>query len=140
MAAGEMYDYLAAISADYTAEVLSVIPQRTLTEKADKNQIIHEYDDGAVDVVTLSNTSIFKCTLTWKGISDADAGTIFDLYNDPAKANARARTFYYQHVDGHTYVARFEGPLVRGYGSSKNQGRRFEFDSLVLRIEGRKAD
>jgi len=138
MAAKEIYDYVSSLAADYTTTELSVTPQRVMTEVADKKQVMHEYDSGSMDVVTFSDTAYFNITLMWTSISESDAGTIFDLYNDTAKANGRENTFYFQHPDGHTYTCRFTGPLPRNYTPNLFAGGRRGINTLTLRVEGRK--
>jgi len=138
MAAKEMYDYLSDVVADYTVVELSVTPHVVLSAMGDKTQQIHSFDDGSVGVVSLSDTSYFEVTLQWARIPESDAGTILDLWHDSAKANGRENTFYWQHpTDGHTYVARFMGPLSRQlkaeFGSTD-----MAIPSITLRIEGRK--
>ena len=138
MAAKEIYDYVISLAANYTAVELSVNPQQILTEMVDKKQEIHEYDNGAIDVVSFSDTAYFEITLQWTAITEADAGTIFDMYADTAKANGRERTFYFQHPDGHTYTVRFMGPLRRNYTTDLSVAGYREIDSVTLRVEGRK--
>jgi len=138
MATKEIYDYVSSIAADYTATELAVIPQRVMTEVADKKQVLHEYDSGVMDVISFSDTTFFNVTLVWEAITESDAGTIFDLYADSAKANGREKTFYFQHPDGHTYTVRFLGPLQRIYTPSLIAGGRRGIDTLTLRVEGRK--
>ena len=138
MAAQEIYDYVSDLAADYTTIELAVTPQNIMTEVSDKKQVVHEYDDGAMDVITFSDTSYFNLTLMWTAISESDAGTIFDLYNSTSKANARENTFYFQHPDTHTYTVRFLGPLTRKYTTNLMPGGYRAIDTVTLRVEGRK--
>lgn len=114
MAAKEMYDYLTNVSADYTSANLDVTPQKVLVEEGSKRVKINIGDDGSEERIALSSSTVFFVTLQWDVLSEADAGTIVDFYNDSAKANGNARSFQWDHpTDGHTYVVRFDGPLSR---------------------------
>ena len=115
MAAKEMYDYLSAKTADYTTTAMSVAPQEVLTERSRKGNIVtHRLDDGQRANVVLSNASIFNVTLRWNFLSESDAGTLIDFYNDTAKACGQARSFKWSHpTDGHTYVVYFNSDIER---------------------------
>lgn len=132
----EIYTYVSTLSADYNG-TLSISPQRTLLETADKKQHIHEYDSGAIDVVTLSDTTFFNIALQWDVISESDAGQIMDFYADPVKANGRARTFYITLPDGYTYTVRFMGPLSRSSTPNLEAAGCRTMVQLILRVEGR---
>jgi len=136
MAAKEIYDYLPTKEADYTATELTVTPQRILTETADKKQVVHEYDSGSPDVVSFSDNPVCEITLMWPSITESDAGTILDMYLDTNKANARERTFYFSHPDGHSYTVRFLGPLSRKYTRNLMAGSRRAVDQITLGVEG----
>jgi len=112
MAEKEMYDYLAAVTADYTTTELSIIPHNIIVEAGEKTQFIHKFSDGQKGIVTLSSTSRFSVTLQWDILSRANEGTIVDLWHDENKANGIACSFYWQHpTDGHTYTVKFLEPL-----------------------------
>ena len=71
-------------------------------------------DDGSEERVSLSDDSIFYCTLIWTYKNASDAGTIMDFFHDAAKGNGNAESFKWTHpTDGHSYVVRFDGPLDR---------------------------
>ena len=135
MAAKEMYDYLSSLAADYTTTELAVKPDTVIIEEGQKNQVVHTGDDGSEEIVTRSNTTVFYAELQWKNRNASDAGTIFDFYHDTAKGNGISRTFYWPHgTDGHTYTARFDGPLSRSISQPEFHG----FTSVRLRIKGNK--
>jgi len=114
MAAKEMFDYLNAVTADYTTATLSVTPQQVMTEIGTKNQVVHTADDNSEEYISFSNDSIFYVTLQWEILTESDAGTIFDFFHDASKGNGITRTFYWEHpTDGHTYVVRFADALPR---------------------------
>ena len=133
----KMSDYLPTKTADYVTETLNIPPQNTLQEQVERKQIVHEFDDGSVDVHTIGNI-YFVVTLQWDSLSQSDAGTIFDLWNLPAKANGRKKTFYWDHpIDDKTYVVRFMSPLTR-VDEHARPGRQ-AIQSVTLRVEGVKA-
>lgn len=136
-----MSDYLSSLTADYTDNNLSVTPQNTMVEAADKNQIVHEADDGTVAVVSLSDQTWFTVTLQWKAISTSDSDTILDFWADANKGNGRERTFYWEHPtekDGEgdvvVYTVRFLEPISRVY--SYNMPNHREIRQTKLRVEG----
>lgn len=135
MAVKNMADFLSAVTADYTSAVLSVTPQNVLVEQSDKKQKVHEADDGTVAVTSYSDNTIFAVTLQWDVITEEDAGTIFDFWNNSTKANGRERTFYWEHpTDGYIYTVRFLGPLRRSITSKFPTYRKV--DQIQMRVEG----
>jgi hypothetical protein len=139
MAEQEMYDYLSDLVADYTTTELTVAPQQVITERGDKSQVVHKFDDGSVAVVSISDDNYFTVTLVWDMISKSDAGTIIDLWHDSSKANGRENTFYWDHpTDGHTYTVRFMDPLTRV--QKAETPNYMEVSEVKLRVEGRKAE
>ena len=134
MAAKELYDYLSAATADNNV-TLSVTPTNVIVEEGSKNQSIRMGDDGSEERVSLSDNSIFYCTLQWTFKSESDAGTIMDFYHDAAKGNGNAESFKWAHpTDGHTYVVRFDGPLDRHLTATNSV--RFGFPRVRLRVLG----
>lgn len=103
-----MADYINSVVADYTTTELSVTPQKTMEETPNRNQIVHEADDGSISVVSLSDSVFFNVSLQWPVVANADSDIIIDFWSDTAKGNGMARTFYWQHpLDGYTYTVRF---------------------------------
>lgn len=136
MSAKEMFDYFTGtLAADYTTTDLTVKPQRVLVERLSMKQKTFESDDGSVVVSNRSSRPIFTVTLQWTlGISEADAGTIYDFWADSSKGNGMERTFYWDHpTDGHDYTVRFFSDLSRtltaGYDIHK-------ISQIKLRVEG----
>ncbi len=78
MAAKEMYDYLSTITPDYSTSTLSVTPQGLIQEDGDKHQVVHESDDTSEEVVSISDSSIFHCTLHFNHKSASDIGLIIE--------------------------------------------------------------
>ena len=129
-----MFDYLSQVSADNN-ETLNVIPNKIITEDGSKTQVIHIGDDGSEERISLSDDSIFYCTLVWTNRNESDAGTIMDFYHDAAKGNGNAESFKWTHpTDGHSYVVRFDGPLKRNLLS--HGAVYFGFSNVRLRILG----
>ena len=113
MAASEMYDFLSVETPDYSATTLDISPQGVLVEDGEYNVKIHEAEDGTEERVIMGTNAFFYVTFPFNGLNEADAGTVFDFYFDSAKANGRAKSFKWQHVDGHQYVVRFDCVLKR---------------------------
>jgi hypothetical protein len=134
MAASEPYDFLSTITPDYDY-TLAIKAQGKITEEGFKNQTIHLADDNTEKRITLSTGSLFYIAFAWKQLTEANAGTILDLYHDPAKANGMGRSFKFAY-DGHTYVCRFDCKLTRG----GNAVSRWGYPDVRFRILGRIAD
>lgn len=135
MAASEMYDFLSTITADYNA-TLGITPQGKIQEQSSKNQVVHYGADGSEERISFSSSSIFHIAIQMNVLSESDSGTVFDFYNDAAKANGTQRSFKYAYGDGHTYVVRFDSVLPR-------QGQalsRYALPSIKLKVLGRIAD
>lgn len=116
MAAKEMYDYLSTVAADYTAVTLNIAPSRVLKENGLKNQVVRKFDDGSEERISFSTAFIFYVEIEWEGLTESDAGTIFDFYFDTAKGNGSTRSFQWTHpTDGHTYTVRFDSQFSRDY-------------------------
>ncbi len=133
-----MYRYLSAVTADYTSTEIDIVPQETLTELLEKKQVMHEYDDGSIDVVSFSDSVFFTVTLQWDTIVEEDAAIIFDFYASSTKANGIERTFYITLPDGYTYTARFLKPLKRISTADLLGAGRQGIAQTTLRIEGNK--
>jgi hypothetical protein len=140
MADKEMYDYLSTVTPTYTATILSVTPQMVLPATGKKSQVLHEFDDGSIGVISKSSSSYFDVSLQWDILISSDAGIIMDFWHDTNKANGMENSFYWQHpADGHTYVAHFMGPLTTVYTQGRGADYK-EVQQIELRIIGRKAD
>jgi len=133
-----MYNYVLAVAADYTTTEINIPLQRVFIETVDKKQVIHEYDDGSIEVVSFSDVAYFNVTLQWPTITAANAAIFLDFYADTLKANARARTFYITLPDIHVYTVRFLNPLNRSTTPSLMAGGRKEITQVKLRVEGKK--
>ena len=131
-----MADYLSTKTADYIDTTLSITPQNTLEERGVKKQKKHEFDDGSISVVNLSVADFFTITLQWDIVSNEDAGTIMDFWQNIAKANGSENTFYWNHPTyGNTYVVRFMSPLSRTR-QAKFGGQYQQVNQATLRVEG----
>jgi hypothetical protein len=107
-----MYDFLSSVTPDYD-QTLPILPQGSVSEESQKNQVIHLGVDGSEERISFNTTPIFYISIGWNALSESDSGTIFDWYNDTAKANGMLRSFKYAYGDGHTYVVRFDSKLTR---------------------------
>jgi hypothetical protein len=132
MAAKKLSDYFTGtMTADYTT-ALTIKAQGMVTEEGFKNQVINLADDNSEERITLVTGSIFYVTWNWNQLSESDAGTIFDLYNHPDKANGMGRTFKWTSHDGTNYVARFDCKLSR----SGNALSRWGYQGVRVRVLG----
>ena len=133
MSAKYLSDYFTGtMTADYTT-ALTIAAQGTVTEEIFKNQVIHLADDGSEERVTYAAVSpMVYVNWNLNQLSESDAGTVFDHYNDPAKANGTGRTFKWTAHDGKNYVARWDCKLSR----SGNALSRWGFQNLRLRVLG----
>ena len=132
---GNMASYFSGTKvADYTTTELSVTPQKIMVEDGKKNQIIHEFDDGTISVVELSDI-YFDVTLQWSYLVQSDKDIIVDMYYNSSKANGSKNTFYWHHPLEYTiYVARFiSNPSIQNEADKPNG---FVIPEVQLRIEG----
>lgn len=130
-----MYNYLNSKVADYTTTTLSVTPTTLLPQTGDKNQIIHEFDDGSVSVVGVSSSNYFNIELQWSRINPSDSASVLDFWHSESKGAGRRRTFYWLHpIDGHIYTVRFMSQLTTSY----LPGGLMSVSSVTLRVEGLK--
>jgi len=132
-----MYDYLSTITPDSTA-TFSLACQGILIEECPCDEmVINKGYGSSEEVIILSSVKMYYVTIQYNAISRSDSGIIFDLYNDPAKANKIARSFKWQHpTDGHTYVVKFRGNLSR----FKQNAEIYGFSTMQLMVIGRIAD
>lgn len=132
MSAKYMYNYFTGtMTADYTT-ALVIKAQGVVTEEGCKNQVIHIADDNTEERITLSTGHLFYVSWNIAQLSESDAGTFFDHYNDPAKANGMGRTFKWTAHDGYNYVARYDCKLTR----SGNSLSRWGFPGIRMRVLG----
>ena len=134
MANSEIYDFVSTVTADVD-QTLTLKAQGTLLEDGFKNQMIHLADDNTEERITLTTGSLFYVVFNLNMLDEADAGTIFDLYHDSAKANGMGNSFKWLSPDGHTYVVRFDGKLPRTRQRAWNG-----VSEVRLRVLGRIAD
>ena len=132
MAAKEPYDYLSIITADYDY-TLTIKAQGNITEEGIKNQYLHRGDNNSREAITIFSGSMWFVSWDWAQLSEADAGTVLDLYHDSAKANGIAKTFKWSGHDGHPYVVAFDCDLTRVGRASSAWG----FKTVRLELLGR---
>jgi hypothetical protein len=133
-----MHTYLQEKTADYQ-QILIIDPTTVMPVTGDKNQVLHEFDDGSSAVVEISNQSVFNVQCQWDYRNDVDFELIFHWWHDPLKANGRARTFYWRHPvpmglagQYRYYTVRFMTELRTSFSPYLIKG----IDSVTLRIEG----
>lgn len=134
MAAKEIYDYLSTVSADVDV-TLSISCQVEIVETGYKDQVIHMSANGSPERKGFSEDAIAIFRIQYNVLSASDAGTIFDIYHDSAKANAFENSFKFNHPDGHTYVVKFSTRLPREFLPTHHGYK--EIDLIVI---GRIAD
>ena len=124
MAAYEPYDVLSTKTADYDY-TLEIEAKGNVVEEVLKNQVVHRTDNLTREVITININPKFSVEWDWGILTESESGTVFDLYYDSAKANARENSFKWNGHDGHTYVVVFDcdlsrtGRLVSAWGISK---------------------
>jgi hypothetical protein len=141
MAAKEMYDYLSTISPDVSSFTLGVapyaiVPQGAVAERGVMNQEIHTSDDDSEERISFSSAPTFTVRIPFETLTESEAGVLYDIYYDSAKANGIEKTFKWLYPDGHTYVARFDCDLERIRKAADIYG----FAEITMRILGRIAD
>jgi hypothetical protein len=116
------YDYLDPVTPDVSSFTLGegayeINPQGIFYDGGGKTQEVHLGDDGSEERIDLGDDeAIFYFILQWEALEANESGVIYDIYFDPAKANAKANSFKFAHPDpddGHTYVVRFDCDLER---------------------------
>jgi len=132
----EMYDYLSAVSPDYSY-TLDIAPQSIIVEDGRKNVKIKEYDDATETRIIKSNDTIFYVTLQFTYLSESDAGIIFDLYHNTSKGIGTKQSFIWNHYGEpsarrHLYVVRFNGPLSRTIRKTELYG----YSEIKLKVLG----
>src|SRR3989304_1348323 len=121
MAAKEIYDWTSTVTPDYNAAI-GILPQGDVTEGSAKPGVIGVGVDGWEEKISFGTSSVFYINIQWNLLSESNSGTIFDWYNDPAKANGCQRSFKYAWGDGHTYVCRFDCKLPRSGNAMSRLG------------------
>jgi hypothetical protein len=130
-----MKTYLSNKVADYP-QILTINPTTVMPVTGDKNQVVLEYDDVNIDVISVCDQSVFTLQLQWEYRNDTDRDIIFNWWHDPLKANGRARTFYWQHpvLTTEYYTVRFLTPLQVKFFPHLIQS----IDVVTIRVEGNK--
>ena len=132
-----MWDYLSEVTPDYLDDTLDVKRHVQITEEGSKNQILHLGDDNSEEVISFSDDTIFYVNIQWELLKEAEAGTIYDFYHDPLKANGMARSFKWVHygekTDQHTYTVRFVSKMSRDLKSWDIHG----IKNIRLKVLGR---
>lgn len=129
---GSIADYLPVKVAEYIATELILAPHQIMIEEGDMEQIIHTYDDGDDEIVTVS-PSFFKTTLQWDYVVISEVYNFMRFWYE--YANCFGNSFYWHHpVDLNTYVARFETEPV--FTSVSDFISAMKIPPITLGIEG----
>jgi hypothetical protein len=124
--------FTGTVTPDYNAS-MSLAAQGTISEESSKSQIIHYGVDGSEERISFGTASIFYVTYRFNQLSESDSGTVFDFYNDSAKANGTQRSFEWSHTgDSHIYCVRFDCKLTR----TGNSVSRYGYPDIRLKILG----
>ena len=145
MAAAEIFDYLTAVTADYTTAEFAydgatqIVPQGVIFEEGAKNTIVHMADDDSEQRIQISSDTRFYVRMGWQGLNEAQAGALFDFYHSTTKASGALNSFYWTFsawggTEAHTYTCRFTGPLTR----AKSMKAVWRIPTIRLRILGKK--
>jgi len=107
-------------SPDYSTTKLILVPHNVMTERAEKNQVIHTADDNSEERISFSNDNLFWVNLSWQTITEDETGTILDFFFNSAKGNGITRTFLWQHPtdtwcveSDQWYIVRFSTSVAR---------------------------
>jgi len=105
---------------DYTTTKLVLTPHNVMSERSEKNQVIHTADDSSEERISFSNSNIFWVALNWSTITEEETGTILDFFFDPSKGNGITRTFLWKHptdtwcqTAANYYIVRFTAAVAR---------------------------
>lgn len=129
-------DHLGSVSADYNYS-LNLICHASIPKTGNKNQIIHEFDDGSVAVAAMSDNSWYDVEVDFFLLTSANATELFELYNNPSYANGSERTFYWYHpIDARYYTVRFMSPVI--LVDEHNFPGYARAEKVTLRVEGTK--
>lgn len=145
MAAKEIYDYLSAVTADYTTAEFAydgatqIVPQGVLFTEGGKNVIIHMADDDSEQRIGISSDTRFYVRMQWNLLNESQSGALFDFYHDTAKASGALNSFYWTYsawlgAEAHTYTVRFTAPLTR----LKQMTALWTIPTIRLRVLGKK--
>ena len=99
MAPREIYDFVSTAAADVD-ETLTLTACEAIPESGDKKPGRSRRRRRLGKRVSLDDNSEFYIRLRFAVLSEADAGTLLDLWHDPAKANGRANSFKFAHPTG----------------------------------------
>lgn len=127
----ELYDHISTVSFDVNV-TLSLSPQVEVVEISYKDQEIQYAADGSTSRKGFSEDSIAVFQLQYRTLTESNAGTIFDIYHDTAKANGLVNSFKFVHPDGHTYVVKFAKEIPRDITPVN-----YSFESIDLIVLGK---
>jgi len=108
---------------DYTAEILSELPQGTFTEDGSGGMIARMAEDGTERRLELGGAKpVFFVTFDWDLLSAALQDTLLDWWANATKGRRGANTILWAHpTDGHVYVVRFDFTFKRSFNQLRRQ-------------------
>lgn len=135
MAISTMANWLNVVAPD-TTTVMS-IGAAIVLEESNKTQQIRFGDDGSEERVsfTTAEKTVFYITLSFQNLSESDAGTIMDFYQDEQKGNGIIGTFVWQNnaeTALTSYTVRFAEHLKR----STKGPLLFDLSNVRLKVLG----
>jgi hypothetical protein len=135
MAISDMYDWLSIVN-PATSTTLTLQPS-SVTEEYNRNQQIRYGDDGSEERVTFGSADVtIMVTLNFSDLTEAEAGTFSNLYNNPDIGNGIVGTFAWinnAESDPNTYTVRFAEHLKR----SIKPPFRFDLSAVKLKVLGK---
>ncbi len=136
------YDSLSVKTPDYSGK----FPREwsgPIPFQSGKAQVVRYGADGAsVKVTDLSSNKAHFVNVPMNNISTADKNTIWDIWNDSAKANGFGRTFLWDGFDEEdktltkSYVVRFAASVPVTYGMTEGSD---SISQIRLQIVGKPA-
>lgn len=137
--AHSIYEYVSFAVPD-VSYTLDIVPQNTLTEQPEIEQIILLADDDSEQTLSFSDSHSYTFILQWDNLSDADAAIIWDCWL--TNSNGFQYTFrWYNPLDEHTYVVQFETDIERlfrsGPGSGNSSLKNRGISKIKLKVKGR---
>lgn len=129
-------DYLSSATADYNYS-LNLKCYVSIPKSGNKNQIIHEFDDGSVSVAAMTDGSWYDVEVYFFLQTPTNATILFELYNNPSYGNGSERTWYWYHpVDKIYYTVRFMSKINI---VDEQKYKNFQLvEKVTLRVEGTK--
>jgi len=136
MAISEMYNWLSVVSPG-TSTTLDIRVSEVVEDSV-KKQAVFIGDDGSEEYADYGTVDIsaFYVTLKFVDLTEAEAGTIMDFYQDQNKGNGIIGTFQWTNnaeAGQYIYTVRFAEHLKR----ATSPPFRFDLSSIKLKVLGK---